>query len=63
MLNPCARESKARTESFLREKTISDHGPFFSYEGQEEVANGQKSWGFFRDVQGFEGWMLARAPA
>ena len=29
VLNPCARESKARTGRFLREKLISDHGLSF----------------------------------
>ena len=53
MLDPYARESKARTERFLREKLMSDHGLFFSYEGQQEAATGQDSWGFFRDAQGF----------
>ena len=33
---------------------IADHGMFSSYEGhQEVVANGQDSWGFFRDARGF----------
>ena len=32
---------------------ISDHGLFFSYEGQQGAANGQDSWGVFRGVQGF----------
>ena len=32
-LNPCARESKARTGRFLREKLIFDRGLFFSFEG------------------------------
>ena len=28
------------------------------------MTNGQDSWGFFKDAQGFgRGWMLARAPA
>ena len=53
MLNPCARESKARTGRFLKEKIISDHGMFSSYEGQQEAANGQDSWGFFGDAQSF----------
>ena len=53
MLNPCARESKARTGRFLREKLISDRGLFSSYEGQQGAANGQELWGFFRDTQGF----------
>ena len=33
-LNPCARESMARTGRFLREKLISEHGHFSSYEGR-----------------------------
>ena len=53
MLNPCARESKAPTGRVLREKLISDHGLFSSYDGRQGVANGQDSWGFFRDAQGF----------
>ena len=53
MLNPCARESKARTGRFLREKLISDDGLFSSYEGYEGAAYGQDWWAFFRDVQGF----------
>ena len=32
---------------------ISDHGLFSSYEGQQGAANGQDSWGFFRDARGF----------
>ena len=51
MLNPCARESKARTGRFLREKLISDHGLFSSYEDQQGSANG--SCGFSRYAQGF----------
>ena len=54
MLNPCARESKARTGRFLREKLISDHGLSSSYESRQGAANGQDSWGFFRDAQDFE---------
>ena len=53
MLNPCARESKARTGRFLREKLISYYGLFSSYEGRQGAANGQDLWGFFRDTQGF----------
>ena len=53
MLNPCARESKARTGRFLREKLISDHGLSSSYEGQQRAANVQDSLGFFRDARGF----------
>ena len=43
-LNPCARELKARTRRFLREKLISDHGMSSSYEGRQGAANGQDSW-------------------
>ena len=33
---------------------MSDHGRHFSsYEGHKKAANGQDSWGFFKDVQGF----------
>ena len=53
MLNPCARESKARTRRFLREKLISDHGMLSSYEDQEGAANGQALLGFFRDARDF----------
>ena len=52
-MNPCARESKARTGRFLTEKLISDHSLFSSYEGQQGAANGQDSWDFLRDAQGF----------
>ena len=51
-LNPCAPESKAQTGMFLREKLMSEHGFFSFYEGQQRAANGQDSWGFFRDAQG-----------
>ena len=44
---------KAGTGSFLKEKLISDRGLFSSYEGQQGAANGQDSWGFFRDAHGF----------
>ena len=53
MLNPSALESKVRTGRFLREKLIADHGLFSSCEGQQGAANGQDSWGFFRDAQDF----------
>ena len=33
---------------FLREKLISGHGLFSSYEGQQEAVNGQDSWGVFQ---------------
>ena len=41
VLNPCARESKARTGRFLREKLISYQGLFSSYEGRRGAANEQ----------------------
>ena len=44
MLNPCARELKARTGRFLRKKLISDPDMFSSYEGRQGAANGQDSW-------------------
>ena len=53
VLNPCARESTARTGRFLRENLISEQGLFSSYEGRQGAMNGQDSWGFFRDAQSF----------
>ena len=41
------------TNRKVSNKLISDHGLFSSYEGQQGAANGQDSWGFFRDAQGF----------
>ena len=40
-LNPCQRESKARTRRVQRGKLIYDHGLLFSCEGQQGAANGQ----------------------
>ena len=62
-LNPCARESKARTGRFLREKLISDRGHFSSYEGHMERRTGKIRGAFSRMHRAFGGWMLARAPA
>ena len=62
-MNPCARESKARTERFLREKLISDHGHFSSYEGHMERRTGKIRGAFSRMHKTLDGWMLARAPA
>ena len=53
VLNLCAQESKARTGRLLREKLMSDYGYFSSYEDQQEAANEQDSWAFFRYAQGF----------
>ena len=50
-LNPCARESKARTGRFLREKLISDHSHFSSYEGHMERRTG-KIRGVFQGCTG-----------
>ena len=32
---------------------MSDHGLFSPYKGEQGAANGQDSWGFFKDAQGF----------
>ena len=40
---------------------MDDRGLFSSYEGQQGAANGQDSWGFFKDAQSFG--RLARAQA
>ena len=63
MLNPCARELKARTGRFLREKLISDHGLFSFYEDQQGTANGQDNWGVFQECTGLwtsECWLVRR---
>ena len=62
-LNPCARESKARTGRFLREKLISDRGHFSSYEGHMERRTGKTRGALSRMHRALDGWMLARAPA
>ena len=62
-LNPCARESKARTGRFLREKLVSEHGPFSSYEGHRERRTGKIRGAFSRMHRALDGWMLTRAPA
>ena len=62
-LNPCARESKARTGRFLREKLMSDHGLFPSYEGHKKRRTGKFRGAFARMHWALDGWMLARAPA
>ena len=51
-MNPCARESKAGTGRFLKEKLISDHNMFCFYESQQGAANEQESWGVFRGCTG-----------
>ena len=32
---------------------MPNHGLLFPYEGLQGAANGQDSWGFFKDAQGF----------
>ena len=56
-VEPCAREFKARTGRFLREKLISDHG------GHMERRTGKICGAFSRMHRALDGWMLARAPA
>ena len=41
MLNPCARESKAQTGRFLREKLMSDHGIFLPTRANKERRTGK----------------------
>ena len=41
VLNPCARESKARTGRFLREKLMSDHGLFLPIRANKERRTGK----------------------
>ena len=63
LLNPCARESKARTRRFQREKVISDHDLFSSYESQQGAANGQDFWGVFQGCAGLRTaacWLVCR---
>ena len=51
MLNPCARETKARTGRFLTEKLISNHGLFSSYKWANKARRTGKIRGvFFRDA-------------
>ena len=53
----------AWTGRFLREKLISDHGHFSSYEGHKERRTGKIRGAFSRMHRALDGWMLARAPA
>ena len=43
----------ARIERFLREKLISDHGPFSFYEINKERRTGKVPGPFLRNAQGF----------
>ena len=62
VLNPCARESKARTGMFRRGELISDHSLSYSYEGQQGASDGQHFWGVFQGCTGLwaAGYWLAR---
>ena len=65
MLNPCARESKARTGRFLREK-LYDLWPwvcFFPTRADKERRTGKICGAFSGMHSVLDGWMLARAPA
>ena len=61
MLNSPAREAKARTGTFLREKIIFDHGLFTSHEDTKKRRTGNISAGLFRETQGLHVWVVARA--
>ena len=68
VLNPSARESKARTGRFLREKLISDHGLFSTVcflptRADKERRTCKIRRAFSGIHRATDGWMLARAPA
>ena len=64
MLNPCARESKAETGRFLREKLISDHTVcFLPTRADKEWRNGKIRGASSGVHRALDAWMLARAPA
>ena len=46
-----------------REKVMSDHIFFSSYEGRKERRTGKIRGTFSRMHRALDGWMLARAPA
>ena len=57
----CTQKSKSRTGGFLGGKLTSNHGLFFSYEGQQGATNGHDSLGCFSEIhKALDGWMLAR---
>ena len=65
VLNPCARESQARTEKFLGVKPTSDHDEFSSCEGQQGAANAQNFWGVYQGCTGLWTagyWLTRRLP-
>ena len=55
MLIPCARESKARTGRFLREKLMFDYGHFSSYKGHKEWRTGKIRGDFSRMHRALDG--------
>ena len=60
---PMSARTESRTGRFLREKLISDHGHFSSYESHMERRKGKIRGAFSRMHRAFDVWMLARAPA
>ena len=42
---------------------MSDHGLFCFLRGPQGAANGKNLWDFFKNAQGLDDWMLARASA
>ena len=62
VLNPYARELKARAGRFLREKLISDHVFFLPTRVYKKRRMGKIRGAFFRDAQGF-GWPDAGSRA
>ena len=59
-LNPCARESKARTGRFLGEKLMSDLDHFSSYEGHKEQRTGKIHGAFSRMLLGCGSFVRGR---
>ena len=58
----CTRIAGLNRES-MREKLMSDHGHFSSYEGHKERRTCKIRRAFSRIHRVLDGWMLARAPA
>ena len=58
---PCAR-IKGVNREVSGGKTDFDHGLFSSYEGRQGAANGEDSWGLFRDAEGV-GRLAPASPA
>ena len=62
VLNTFARESKARTGRFLREKLISDQVCFLPTSANKERRTGKIRGAFSGMHRALNGWMLARGP-